>query len=323
MVEYHDILWDIDYAKTFEEAYENLANLYAERPPLNDFLVWRELRVMDEIHWYGWFIDYWMEEGLMRDMFTHKITTPEHWNLLMVPTARSKEDMTYELIVGDAVVAPSFDPHCLGDLVNCHPVEIISAERLVETETGKDEGRKIAQVLEGNEGIDLIAEETWGCIWEELIVNKKGLKTFLDREGVEERDYSFSPEMLEAMLIELDRLLEKYGSSDWVANQNAITLVDILSDHRALVEAEWIEELNNSTRKLEDYDFLGPSTRAQLSGDKRFLSKNFKPEFDFLGLERRLKEQRHIELKRRLIHAHEERMLMRKAAQEQGLVDHV
>ena len=69
-----------------------------------------------------------------------------------------------------------------------------------------------SQVLEGNEGIVLIAEETWGCIWEELIVNKKGLKTFLDREGVEERDYSFSPEMLEAMLIELDRLLgTKYG----------------------------------------------------------------------------------------------------------------
>ena len=40
MVEYHDILWDIGYAKTFEEAYERLDNLYAERPPLEDFISW-------------------------------------------------------------------------------------------------------------------------------------------------------------------------------------------------------------------------------------------------------------------------------------------
>ena len=44
MVEYHDILWDIGYAKTFHEAYELIGQLYAERPPLDDFLVWRELR---------------------------------------------------------------------------------------------------------------------------------------------------------------------------------------------------------------------------------------------------------------------------------------
>ena len=63
MVEYHDILWDIGYAKTYEEASLNLDKLYAERPPLDDFLEWRDLRVMDEIHWYGWFIDYYMEGG--------------------------------------------------------------------------------------------------------------------------------------------------------------------------------------------------------------------------------------------------------------------
>ncbi len=52
MVEYHDILWDIGYAKTFDQAYEKIGNLYAERPPIEDFFVWRDERVMDEIHWY-------------------------------------------------------------------------------------------------------------------------------------------------------------------------------------------------------------------------------------------------------------------------------
>ena len=63
MVEYHDILWDIGYATTFADASLNLHKLYAERPPLEDFLVWRDDRVLDEIHWYGWFIDYYMEGG--------------------------------------------------------------------------------------------------------------------------------------------------------------------------------------------------------------------------------------------------------------------
>ena len=67
-----------------------LDNLYFERPPMEDFLAWRDLRVLDEVHWYGWFIDYWMEGGLLRDIFSHKITTPEHWNMLMMPTVYPK-----------------------------------------------------------------------------------------------------------------------------------------------------------------------------------------------------------------------------------------
>ena len=40
-------------------------------------------------------------------------------------------------------------------------------------------------------------------------------------------------------------------------------LVDILSDHRALVEAEWIEELNSSTRKLEVSTFVSSSKHSR------------------------------------------------------------
>ena len=66
MVEYHDILWDIGYAKTWEEASKKLDDLYSERPPLSDFMEWRDERVLEEIHWYGWFIDYYMEGGKIR-----------------------------------------------------------------------------------------------------------------------------------------------------------------------------------------------------------------------------------------------------------------
>ncbi len=54
LIQYHDILWDIGYAQTWEEAYERIENLYKqteeegnENPPVADFLVWRNLRVFD------------------------------------------------------------------------------------------------------------------------------------------------------------------------------------------------------------------------------------------------------------------------------------
>lgn len=31
----------------------NIGKLYGERPPIEDFFEWRDLRVMDEVYWYG------------------------------------------------------------------------------------------------------------------------------------------------------------------------------------------------------------------------------------------------------------------------------
>ncbi len=42
----------------------------------------------------------------MRDMFTHKITTPEHWNMLMMPTVYTIDELDYDLVVGNKVVTP-------------------------------------------------------------------------------------------------------------------------------------------------------------------------------------------------------------------------
>jgi len=269
MVEYHDILWDIGYAKTFEEAYARLENLYAERPPTNDFAAWRDLRVLDEIHWYGWVIDYYMEGGLMRDMFNHKITTPEHWYMLMQPTRYTKEEMAYDLIVGNnTFVSPSYDPHCLNDVTSgCEPIEIISAERLADLVKGPIEGRKIANILNKQLGVKdfLIEEDAWECIWDELILNKKGLKVFADRDGsdMRESDYNFSEEMLNEMINELNRLIIKYSGSSWNFKATANYLVELLSEHLALIEAE-LAEVQAGQRRLTEEDFLGPNTRAAM-----------------------------------------------------------
>merc|ERR1740124_260832 len=269
MVEYHDILWDIGYAKTFEEATVKIDNLYASRPPLEDFYKWRDERVLQEIHWYGWFIDYYMENGLMRDMFTTKITTPKHWYMLMEPTGYSAAELNYDLVVGnDTVVTPTRDPHCVNDITNgCTPIEIISAEKLVDHATGRAESRKLAKVLQNSTGFEdwLIEEEAWECIWEELILKKKGLKTYVDRDtsSITEADYNFSSEMLEKMIAELTRLITKYGPDGEYANlSTAQYLVQLLSEHRALIQIE-LGEVLSGARTLKETDFLGPTIRKE------------------------------------------------------------
>jgi len=314
LVEYHDILWDIGYAKTWAQAFDLIPNLYQERPPLDDFLAWRDLRVMDEVHWYGWFIDYWMEEGLLRDIFTHKLTNHEHWNMLMQPTvySRSEQEAAFDLLVGNQDIGYHFDPGCEYNVTGgCRPIKILSAELLVRNETGPAENRKIAKVLTNHEGMAewVIEEEVWECIWTELIINRKGLKTFLDRDGLTEVDYNFSEEMLEAMLQELDRLIDKYRGDDWSHLEISRHLVALLEMHKALIQQE-LDEVKSGERILREGDFLGPKERKKRKFKKMVSSRGSITMDEDMFEERLLKESndyseyfdalhRHVLLKRK------------------------
>lgn len=302
MVEYHDILWDLGYATTWEDASLLSNNLFGAAPPLDDYYEWRDSRVQDEVHWYGWFIDYWMEGGLQRDIFTHRLTTPEHWNDLLVMPFYTREHLAIENYVAPGTfVIPSYDPHCEnGEITEgCAPMAVISADRLRDYQAGAAETTKIATALMSNNktGTYVIAEEAWDCIWEELIENKKGPKTIDDRPGYAgiQRDINFSADMLLDMINELNRLITKYSGEEWSDKQTANDLVAVLAEHLVLVEAE-LEEVNSGVRKLSKKDFLGAEERARLEGAT---SDNAVPEKEkdhsryFIAL-----EQKRFEIKR-------------------------
>lgn len=185
----------------------------------------------------------------------------------MMPTVYTRAELDYDLVVGaDTVVTPSYDPHCTnGDVTSgCAPVAVISAEKLRDYTDGPAETETIANVLLNDDrtGQYVIAEEAWDCIWEELIQNGKGLKTVYDRPGFTENDYNFSAQMLEEMILELNRLIDKYGSPEWNSKDTANKIVDLLVDHRALIQVE-LNEVNSGVRKLTDKDFLGPKERER------------------------------------------------------------
>eukprot|EP00957_Ditylum_brightwellii_P069952 5312212-Ditylum_brightwellii.AAC.1 len=109
-----------------------------------------------------------------------------------MPTVYTVYELRYDLIVGDdTVVEPSYDPNCALVSNGCEPVKVISAERLVTLDRGPAVGLEIADVIDGKEGMTVIAPEARDCIWRELIINKKGLKTFIDRPHTEQ-EYTFT-----------------------------------------------------------------------------------------------------------------------------------
>ena len=190
--------------------------------------------------------------------------------MLMLPYNYNREELDYNLVVGpNTVVEPSYDPHCAdGDISGgCEPVAVISAEKLLDQSEGPNETAAIANVLMLSPKMSpyVIDTDAWRCIWDELIVNGKGAKTVRDRPNTPYtvEDYGFSAEMLQAMGVELDRLILKYTSSDWNNLATAHRLVELLSWHRDLIQAEE-DELNSGRRKLTSKDFLGPKEREKM-----------------------------------------------------------
>jgi len=267
----------------------------------------------------------------MRDMFNHKMTIPEQWNMLMKPDHYKKAEMTYDLIVGDTVVTANYDPHCAnGDISGgCEPASVISAEKLRDRDVGAAETAAIANVLHNNDkmGQYVIDPSTWDCIWDELIVNKRGLKTIYDRPGHEEAKYNFSAEMLEKMISELTYVIDKYSGPDWSTKATANRIVELLTEHRGLIEVE-LSEVNSGARRLTSRDFLGPKLRAERrrykveenveTGKLETVRENPKYADYFFELQKTLQEKKYAKRMARAARVHRRRRDRIKEAMKQG-----
>jgi len=240
IVEYHDVLNDINYATDAETAFKESKNLYINRPSLDEWREWRDLRLPAEIHWYGWFIDYWMEGGLMRDIPSHRPVTEDFFKkMLTIPGPYYESGMGYSEVIANTTIPLTYDPHCLNDMPNghCEPILIISSENIMDAVKGYNESDKLALAVDGKEGIDVIAEEARDCIWDEIMIHKKGLRNMRDRSGQSQSLYQFKLEYLNEIVKELTRLKTKYSLTEWSYTQTAKDLVLILDEYIADVNS--------------------------------------------------------------------------------------
>ncbi|KAL7535009.1 hypothetical protein ACHAXR_006209 [Thalassiosira sp. AJA248-18] len=254
--EYHDILADIDYAKTWEEATDKIPNLYLGEVHDELYTSWRDERTMDEIGWYGWLIDYWMEGGILRDYFDHKLTTPEHWALLREPETYTYGELQWDVnnCANDELPPIAYDTVCDPAVTaDCKAKVIISAERLMDAATGHEEHHKIGALLNETAGVQdvLIDEVAWDCLYDMLIGdNPNGtapdeVGSFHDyRARGPVTKHVVSTRHLTKMIAQLTRLIAKYSAydqetgTDWSASPQAQYLVELLSEHKIEIEAE-------------------------------------------------------------------------------------
>ncbi len=112
--------------------------------------------IFAEVHWWSWFIEYYMEAGLMRDMFTHELTVPAQWTMSILPNFFTKFEARHGRFVEEgATVEPRHDPMCATIEQGCYPILlVIDPEKLVDPMYGIAEARKLALVVNGTEGFD-------------------------------------------------------------------------------------------------------------------------------------------------------------------------
>ncbi|KAL7518232.1 hypothetical protein ACHAWX_003078 [Stephanocyclus meneghinianus] len=85
MVEYSDISWYISFEKSYNEDRKKVEELYGTRNDFDKFYVWRDAHVLQEIYKYGWYIDFWMENGLRRDPFSHQVIDADYFEVWSKP----------------------------------------------------------------------------------------------------------------------------------------------------------------------------------------------------------------------------------------------
>lgn len=232
--------------------------------------------------------------------------------MLMAPWDWEIHELDYDTVVGkDTVVTPTYDPHCGTDgqvSGGCEPVAVISAEKLRDYTEGPEETARIANALHNDErtGDYVIAPEAWDCIWGEIIQKGYGGRTVYDRPGSEE-GYNFSSEMLQAMMDELTRLVTKYDGPDWKSTATANRVVELVTEHRALIQIE-LNEVNTGVRKLGDKDFLGPKERKHRRELRIQQGESVEEQKDYSAYFRKMEEK---------VHANKRRDMRRTARKEE------
>lgn len=210
MPSYLTILSELNYAHTWELAYDYLPEVFTKRAPMGDWINWRDYRFNEEIRLWGMHIDFYMEDGA------------QYW----IPYDFERNGQWPFLFYNESDKPFPQDYHCANDIDSCIPVAIIGYERIRDPEHGPGELHKIANALRGKHGMTVLPPENIECIWHDTWVETLApYNDARDRNGLPRTAYNFT---LEQMYTIEDKLVEyetKYSSEEWVNNTLAQDLV--------------------------------------------------------------------------------------------------
>mmetsp|Transcript_29781 Transcript_29781/g.44028 ORF Transcript_29781/g.44028 Transcript_29781/m.44028 type:complete len:640 (+) Transcript_29781:81-2000(+) len=242
---YHTLLYELEYAHDYVVAYENVFTAFSTRAPVENWLKWRDYRFHDEVNMWGYFIDFWMENG------------PQFWNNLDYERAGQ-----YPFRYNYETERPwPIDTHCLYDIAEgCTPKTVVSYERLRNADFGPEELRRIANVIRHKKGMDLvISDAAIDCIWlDSWESSPQKRNDDRDVNGTLASEYIFTVEQMEEILAKLIYYKHKYSTGEWEMNLNAREIV--MNTHNYIVEISG--EL--ATMYTNPQPTMAPSTLPEL-----------------------------------------------------------
>jgi len=225
---------EIKFSQGWATSFANLDRTFTLRPDVTEWLLWRNVRFDTEIHYWRWHIDYWMEQGLLRDAFTHDLTSNEHFQKLMDRSLfTTAELIAYQANIG--VVPEKHDSHCSTDMISCRPVLFVSYEHIIDQTTGLDEVAKLASVIQNKEGIEVIPEKNRECVWNEIVTGRiTGVRDDRDRDsddGPSLEEYEFTLKQMETIIEQLKIVRDQYSSDEWSDIPQAQQLVGYVEEY--------------------------------------------------------------------------------------------
>jgi len=198
-IDYHNMKKETYPAHNVEEMKQlhKVDQVFKEEAPVDSWYIWRDAAFDRQMDLYGWFIEFYMDNGRRRNN-------------------------------GDGRVY--YDSRCTETMVGtCIPKAIIQYEALLDPSLGEGETAKLANVLVNRTGVPLVNESVWDCAYQEVM--KKSSFYSLDKRPSSGNEKTYSYKQLGIMRRELDRLIEKYEAPIYHDVPAANQLIEILTDY--------------------------------------------------------------------------------------------
>jgi len=219
---YHTMRHEIDYSDGWDKSFSRTDWTYTMRPPIKVWEEWRDVRFDTEIDLWGWFIDFWMQNGLRRNNGSNNSTQ---------------------------------DPHCKEDMKDCRPKTIIQFEKIIDSDESVmiQELEKIGIVLDASLNVPIIANEARPCVYRGVVgrEEKHFHNSGRNKIGPTIDEKTFTYQQLNIMRSEVIKMKEKYTLPPFENMALAQNLVVILNEYIAELSNEYdttFQDANNAVQ---------------------------------------------------------------------------
>jgi len=201
---------ELEWSDGFADSFLRKEFVYTERPPLSDWVAWRDANFMTELQRWCYMIDFWMSNG--------------------------------QSMEADGANTTGQDPNCQTNMIDCRPKTVISYEKLSDRATGRQEIAKLAGVMDNQANVPIIVPAARNCVYNEVMLNSQpGWKNNAHRAGPANDDFKFTMTQMLAMKQLFIDMETKYGPDGaWGDDENAAYVVDCMNQYLTEICAEII-----------------------------------------------------------------------------------